>query len=185
MATMTRCALLTTIGAGTALQPPGLARDSPVSSERTLYSTPHYIFIGGSLHQLTLHTGYSPMDSRRTRVAPHDGSPRRACPAPVGQLTPSRRGVVISRTAAQAERTHSNSAHAFTQASDLAWISAKHDWIGKAQASYQTVLVHWREGGNESGLQPSFASPQALKSGGLQRATARFLSNLRLAAQRD
>jgi hypothetical protein len=180
---MTRCALLTTIGAGIALQPPGLAQDSPISSERTPYSTPHYIFIGGSLHQLTLHTGYSPMDSRRTRMATHYVRPRRACPAPVGQLTPSRRGVVSSRTTAQAERTHSNSAHAFPQASDLAWNSAKHDWSGKVQVSYQTMLVHWREGGKETGLQPSYASPHALKSGGLRRATVRCPSVFRLAAQ--
>jgi hypothetical protein len=41
-------------------------------------------------------------------MATHHVGLRRACPAPVGQLTPSQRGVVSSKTAAQAERTRSN-----------------------------------------------------------------------------
>jgi len=43
----------------------------------------------------------------------HHVSRRRACPAPVGQLTPSRRGVVSSITAAQAERTSSKGRYCF------------------------------------------------------------------------
>src|SRR5262245_60326332 len=95
------------------------------------------------------------MDSRRTFVAPHYVYPRRACPAPVGQLTPSRCGVVSSKTTAQAERTYSNGAHAFTQASDLAWNPLKHDWIGKVQVSYLNILAHWRGDGKENGLKPA------------------------------
>jgi hypothetical protein len=67
---------------------------------------------------LTLHAGKSPMDSRSTHMVTHHVDLRGACPAPSGQWTPSRRGVVSSKTAAQAERTRSNCAHAFTQASD-------------------------------------------------------------------
>jgi hypothetical protein len=60
-------------------------------------------------------------------MATHHVDLRRACPAPFGQLTPSQPGVVSSKTAAQAERTRSNGAHAFTQASDLAWNPLKDD----------------------------------------------------------
>ena len=38
---------------------------------------------------LTLHRGSSPMESRRTLVVTYDVRPRRACPAPLGQVTAS------------------------------------------------------------------------------------------------
>src|SRR5262245_29146564 len=92
------------------------------------------------------------MDSRRPYMATHHVRPRTACPVPFGQLTSSRRGVVSSKTPAQAKRTRSYDAHAFTQASDLAWNSARDAWIGKVLMSYQKVLAHWRGDGKETGL---------------------------------
>jgi hypothetical protein len=53
-------------------------------------------------------------------MATHHVDLRRLCPSLVGQLTPSWGGVA-AQAPTQAERTVSNGALAFAQASDLAW----------------------------------------------------------------
>ena len=57
-------------------------------------------------------------DSRRTLVAPHYVRPRRFCPAPVGPLTASPGERSSKTTLAQARRTLSKNASAFTRGND-------------------------------------------------------------------
>src|SRR5262245_61131742 len=80
----------------------------------------------------------------------HHVNPRRACPALFGLLTPSPGERSAQLTLAQAERTCSNSAHAFTQANDLTWNPAKHDWIGKVHVSNTSIPAQVGGNGNAS-----------------------------------
>jgi hypothetical protein len=83
-------------------------------------------------------------------MATHHVHLRRLCANSLDVDSIARRARLKKETAlAQAERTPSNSAHAFTQASELAWNSPKHDWFGKVQVSYQVILAHRRDDGKE------------------------------------
>jgi hypothetical protein len=70
-------------------------------------------------------------------MATHHVSLRRFCPNPFGPLTPSRRGVVSSETAAQAERTSSKVRYCFYPWERLTTEPPKNSGIGKVQESHQ------------------------------------------------
>ena len=68
-------------------------------------------------------------------MATHHVDLRRACPAPVGQLTALRRGM-SSKTAAQAQRTSSKVRYCFYPWERFTTEPPNSIGIGKVQASY-------------------------------------------------
>jgi hypothetical protein len=74
-------------------------------------------------------------------MAIHHVDLRRACPTSFGPLTPSRRGVGSSETAAQAERTSSKARYCFYPWVRFTTEPPNSIRIGKVQVSYQTFLA--------------------------------------------
>ena len=123
----------------------------------------------GDERRLTLHTGSSPMNARSTRLAPRHVNPRRACPAPFGQLaaSPGERG---SKNSGSSEAHLVQAAFLLFPLGTTDHETPKQYLIGEVQVSYISVLAPFGENGKGEWAKIPFCHIAISQTSSMQRA---------------